>query len=184
MRSKSSSRKSLSREAPTSHLEQKFVPGDYHSWRKATMGSILMLAAFGGFLGVALAAFSLGPLLQLIPAGASVPFLDNVALDAGVLAFTFMLTMLTGVLFGLVPARKAASSNLNDALRLGGRSKPHGSQRLGNALVVAEVTTGAHVARGRGARDPEFSQFARISPGLRRRASSHDTQLLAWRHVS
>ncbi len=130
------------------------------------MGSILMLAAFGGFLGVALAAFSLGPLLQLIPAGASVPFLDNVALDAGVLAFTFMLTMLTGVLFGLVPARKAASSNLNDALRLGGRSKPHGSQRLGNALVVAEVTLALMLLAGAGLVIQSFRNLRGFHPGF------------------
>ena len=126
----------------------------------------LMLAAFGGVLGVALAAFSLGPLLQLIPAGASVPFLDNVALDAGVLAFTFMLTMLTGVLFGLVPARKAASSNLNDALRLGGRSKPHGSQRLGNALVVAEVTLALMLLAGAGLVIQSFRNLRGFHPGF------------------
>ena len=126
----------------------------------------LVLALFGGALGLLLAAFGLGPLLRLIPAGAPVPFLDQVALDRSVLVFTLALTVLTGALFGVVPARKAAAANLNDSLRLGGRTTARGSQRFGDVLVVAEVVIALVLIAGAGLVVQSFKNLKAYHPGF------------------
>ena len=125
-----------------------------------------VLALFGGALGLLFAAAGLGPLLRLIPAGASVPFLDHVTLDRGVLMFTLALSVFTGVLFGVVPARKAAAADLNDSLRLGGRSGARGSGRFGDALVVAEVVIALVLIAGAGLVVQSFKNLKAFHPGF------------------
>jgi len=125
-----------------------------------------VLALFGGALGLLLAAAGLGPLLRLIPAGASVPFLDQVTLDPGVLMFTLALSVFTGVLFGVVPARKAAGADVNDSLRLGGRSGARGSGRTGDALVVAEVVIALVLIAGAGLVVQSFRNLKAFHPGF------------------
>src|SRR5262245_48744711 len=79
-----------------------------------------MLASFGGALGALLAVWGVKALLALSPA--DLPRLDEVGVNFPVLAFTCVLTMLTGILFGLFPALRASQTNLTQALKDGGRS--------------------------------------------------------------
>ena len=96
----------------------------------------LLMALFGGALGVVLAASGLGFLLQAAPA--DIPRLDEVRLDGGVLVFAVVLTGLTGLIFGLGPAWRVASNDPQCILKSRGRALAGEGSRLRNALVVAE----------------------------------------------
>ena len=99
----------------------------------------LVLAGAGGIAGLAVAALCHRGLLALVGDRIPVPRLEQLSLDLRVVAFTLAVALLTGILFGLMPAF-VCTSRTSDALRDGGR---HGGGRrlhraLG-ALVVAEV---------------------------------------------
>jgi putative ABC transport system permease protein len=96
----------------------------------------LLMALFGGALGVALAASGFGLLLQAAPP--DIPRLDEVRLDGGVLVFAVALTVLTGLIFGLGPAWRVASNDPQGILKSRGRTLAGEGRRLRNALVVAE----------------------------------------------
>ncbi len=99
----------------------------------------LLLALTGGALGLLLALFGVRLIESL---GAQVtPLFSGVKLDARVLTFTAMISLLTSVLFGLAPALRVSRPDLNETLKDAGRSAgagAHGS-RLRGALVVAEM---------------------------------------------
>jgi putative ABC transport system permease protein len=127
----------------------------------------LVLASTGGALGVALAyAFHRG-LIALVADRIPVPRLDQVALDAPVLAFAAAIALGTGVLFGIVPAL-IATSTASDALREGGR---HGggprSRRALGTLVIAEVALSLVLLTGAGLLIRSFVRLQSISPGFR-----------------
>lgn len=98
----------------------------------------LLLAGAGGVLGLALAHGLLAGLVALAPPGT--PRIESAALDARVLAFTLLLTLATGVLFGLLPALAATRSISAGVLQTGGRE--HSSRavlRVRGALVTGQV---------------------------------------------
>jgi len=99
----------------------------------------LVLAGIGGAAGVLLAQASLGTLRGLLPP--ELPRTSGIQLDGGVLAFTFVLTLATTLLFGLAPALVAARTRVNDILKEGTAS--HGSQRTRagwlRKLAVAQI---------------------------------------------
>ena len=99
----------------------------------------LTIAFLGGVLGVVVAGSSLSALVRSAPA--DIPRLAQVHLDARVLLFAIAITTLTGLLFGLAPAWRAARADPQSALKSGGRTGTGsgGSVQLRNALVVAEV---------------------------------------------
>jgi putative ABC transport system permease protein len=109
----------------------------------------LLLAGLGGLLGLALAHFA----IKLI-AFANIQNIARLAeshIDARVLVFTFGITALTGVIFGLAPAWWSSRVNLTDKLKGGSRTGGgRGTTRLRGALVVAEVTMAAAVLVGAG----------------------------------
>jgi putative ABC transport system permease protein len=127
----------------------------------------VLLALSGGVAGLMLAfAFHRG-LLALVANRIPVPRLDQVDLDLTVVAFTMLLALGTGLLFGLLPAVVAASS-ANDALREGGR---HGSgpraRRALATLVVAEVALSLVLLTGAGLLLRSFMHLQNIDPGFR-----------------
>jgi putative ABC transport system permease protein len=110
----------------------------------------LVLAAAGGIAGLGVAALCHRGLLALVGDRIPIPRLDQVALDAPVVAFTMITALSTGVLFGLVPAF-LSTSHAADALREGGRHG--GGRRLRRALgtlVVAEVALSLVLLAGAG----------------------------------
>ncbi len=98
----------------------------------------LLLAGAGGLLGIALAVVSLPLLVRLVPT--SLPIAEVPSLDLRMLAGSLVLTVITGLAFGLLPAlrvcRKTDGSALKDGAR-GGTSR--GTERLRSGLVVAEI---------------------------------------------
>jgi putative ABC transport system permease protein len=101
----------------------------------------LILSVMGGALGLLFAMWGIDALLAVIPDNVPRLLVSGIGLDARVLAFTFGVSILTGVLFGLAPALQASKSNLNESLKDGGRSGSAGAsrQRVRNMLVVSEV---------------------------------------------
>ena len=79
----------------------------------------ILLSALGGLLGLVLAMIAVEVLGQF--GSAKIPRLDEIGIDGRVLAFTFVMSLVTGLVFGLVPALRASRLDLNDVLREGGR---------------------------------------------------------------
>lgn len=100
----------------------------------------LVLGLAGAAIGVALAFVGLDLILALVPPG-TIPDESEVSINLPVLSFTFAISVLTALLFGLAPAFHACSGNLSDPLKQAGRSVS-GSLRqkiLRHGMVVAEV---------------------------------------------
>ena len=103
----------------------------------------LLLSAAGGLLGIAGAYWGTSLLLQFAPV--DLPRLREVHVNGIVMGFGFLLTLLTGLLFGVAPALRLAKAEPADALRSGGRSATEGAQglRLRSFLVASEVALSA-----------------------------------------
>jgi putative ABC transport system permease protein len=101
----------------------------------------VIVAIAGGTLGIPLAAWGLKLLDAAIPPSDAVPYYIDWRLDQPTLVYTVIISMLTGVLFGLAPALQAARGNLQEALRDGARGSGSGvrKNRLRSTLVVTEI---------------------------------------------
>jgi putative ABC transport system permease protein len=97
----------------------------------------VVLSLFGGLLGIALAYGATPLLAQLAPANLPLPELAQI--DARILAFAALMTLSTGIGFGIVPALALNGENSLDGLREGARGGVGGRRRLRSALVLAEV---------------------------------------------
>lgn len=125
----------------------------------------LLLAGLGGLLGLGLAFWA----TRLIASakGLNIARLSESGIDGSVVGFTLLITMLTGLIFGLAPAWWASRVNLTEKLKEGSRSDggrvPH---RLRSALVVAEVTMAAAVLVGAGLLVNMLSRLRAVPLGL------------------
>jgi len=125
----------------------------------------VLLALLGAAGGLLLAAWGTGLLVQALPAGT--PRLDQVRLDGMVLVFTLIVATLTGIVFGLAPALRAARpdlvSELTEAARgSGGRQK----RRLGAALIVSEIAVALVLLVSAGLLLRSFAAVTRVDPGF------------------
>jgi putative ABC transport system permease protein len=106
-------------------------------------------AVVGGLLGVALAWWGQHALRAAAPA--SIPRVDQVTIDGGVLAFALLVTSLTGLLFGLIPALRGTRGDTVGTLREGGKtSSQFGIGRARGVLVVSEVALAVVLLTGAG----------------------------------
>ncbi|MBV9743351.1 MAG: ABC transporter permease, partial [Acidobacteriia bacterium] len=110
----------------------------------------LLLSIVAGLLGIVLAAWGSKALVALAPA--ELPRMAETAIDRWVLAFTFGISVITSVLFGLVPAIYASRFELSDALKEGGTRlvSGRGLVRVRGALVVAEIALAVTLVSGAG----------------------------------
>jgi putative ABC transport system permease protein len=99
----------------------------------------LVLAALGGAAGLLVAWWGIALLRQLTPEGVPLLGLSHLRLEPRVVAFTAGLSLLTGALFGFLPAWHLASQDVNASLKDGGRSPGGVRRRLRVALVVSEI---------------------------------------------
>jgi putative ABC transport system permease protein len=126
----------------------------------------LFLSLVGGVLGVALAAAAL-PALRAFSPG-SVPRLAETRLDVPVMIFSVLLSVVTGISFGLVPALQASTGNLHQTLKEGTRGSSSGGHRgkLRALLVVAEMAVALILMTGAGLLMQSFSRLMKVNPGF------------------
>jgi predicted permease len=126
-----------------------------------------LLALLGGIAGLLLARWGLRLLVAV--GQTSFPRLAVAGMDLWVLAFTLLVSLATGVLFGVAPALRSARSVTHDSLKEGGRSGTAGaaSQRLRRALVIAEVALSLILLVGAGLLLKSFARLLDVDPGFR-----------------
>ena len=109
-----------------------------------------LLARVGGVLGLGLAWWGVRLLVALAPS--SIPRLGDVRVDLPVLGFTLLLSLVTGILFGLAPAVRAARGDSADTLKEGGKTSGGGAglRHARRALVVSEVALAVVTLAGAG----------------------------------
>jgi putative ABC transport system permease protein len=123
-----------------------------------------LLSVLGAMLGVFLAVWGKNLLLAAIPG--DMPFWMEFDLDLRVLGFTFAIAFLTGLGFGVVPALHASRTDLNEALKEGGRSGGSARSRLRSLLVVAEVALSLVLLVGAGLMVRSFLKLGHVNSGL------------------
>jgi predicted permease len=128
----------------------------------------VVLALAGGALGLLLAVWGVDALVAL--AAGDLPRPDEVGPDAGVVAFTFALSLLTGLAFGLLPAFRASRlADLHGVLKEGGRGGGGGRGRslARNGLIVAETALAVVLLVGAGLMLRSFRALLDVDPGFR-----------------
>jgi predicted permease len=136
----------------------------------------LMLSLAGGVLGVLLAGAGLRLLLAIGPA--NLPRLNEISLDARALAFTLLLSLLSGLLLGLIPALKYSGPRISAALRSAGRtaSASRERHRARNLLLVAQVAMALVLLVTAGLMIRTFQALRTVDPGF-----THPEQLQTLR---
>ncbi len=126
----------------------------------------MLLALEGGALGLLLARWSLRALVPFVPADLAAV---GIRLDGSVLCFTLLLSCLTGVLFGLVPALRGSRTQLSEALKEAGRPLSGGLRRdwFRNALVISEVALALVLLAGAGLMVRSALRLHGVDPGFR-----------------
>jgi putative ABC transport system permease protein len=126
----------------------------------------LLLSLGGGLLGLLLSMWCVDALVALLPA--EVPQLSGLTPDWRVLLFTFGVTLLTGVICGLIPALTSTGIDVSEAVKEGGRAASGGvaSRRLRNALVIAEIAIALPLLIGAGLLLKSLVQLQNVHPGF------------------
>jgi putative ABC transport system permease protein len=126
----------------------------------------LVLSLLAGALGVLLASWSLALLIRLAPA--DVPMMTDLVIDRRVLLFSVLVSTLTGLIFGIVPARHAARTDPQDTLKDAGRGSTTGTlvYRWRHALVIAEFALALILLIGATLLVRSFARLYAIDPGF------------------
>ena len=125
----------------------------------------LLLAVAGGVVGLLLAIWAVSYLVSLSPT--TIPRVNEISVNPRVAGFTFLVSVVTGMLFGLVPALQVSKTDLTDALKESGRTTAGlRKQRLRNALVVSEVALSLVLLVGAGLLIRSFAKLSRVDPGF------------------
>ncbi len=126
----------------------------------------VLLSVCGGALGVFLAA-ALLPAVRSISPGA-VPRLAEAKIDGVVLIFSLVLCVITGIVFGLVPALQASKKDLHATLKEGSRGSSEGGRRgrFRAFLVVAEIGLALMLMTVAGLLMQSFSRLMQVNPGF------------------
>jgi predicted permease len=130
----------------------------------------ILLGLLGGAAGLLVAQLSLFALRTINPG--NIPRLDDIGINGTVLAFTFCLSLATGVLFGVAPAWRAIKLDLNSSLKAGGRSGQSSGglhlkrHRLRGLLVVSELAFSLMLLIGAGLLIRSFVRLQSVAPGF------------------
>jgi putative ABC transport system permease protein len=140
-----------------------------------------LLAFVSGIVALVTVVFLKNAIVSLAPA--DIPRLNEVNLSVGVLFFAFLISVLTGVLFGLAPALQATNPNQVDNLREGSRGSGTGIRhtRISRILVVSEVALSIVLLAGAGLLLRSFWRVLEVRPGFN---PSHLTTVQIWIPVS
>jgi putative ABC transport system permease protein len=129
------------------------------------LSETMALSLLGGLLGIGLAAFGVEALRVLGPA--DLPRLAEIRLDARVLGFGLLLSLVTGLLSGLAPAWAALGTDLAASLKRGERAPGLGRHPLHDALVVAQFALAVVLLVGAGLLTKSFLRLLHPEPGFR-----------------
>jgi predicted permease len=124
----------------------------------------VVLASAGGIAGFALATFGIRALAAASPPG--IPRLENLGVDAPVIAFSLFVTLATGILFGLAPAVQAARAPLSSVLRDAERGDGAHMGRIRPLLVVAEIALALVLLVGAGLMIRTAIALQTVDPGF------------------
>ena len=140
-----------------------------------------LLSLVSGVLALLIVFLLKNAILSLAPA--DIPRLNEVNVSAGVLFFAFLISLATGVVFGLAPAMQAANPNQVENLREGGRGSGIGRRhtRLSRVLVVSEVALSIVLLAGAGLLLRSFWQILEVRPGFN---PDHLTTVQIWIPIS
>ncbi|MEW6127991.1 MAG: ABC transporter permease [Acidobacteriota bacterium] len=137
-------------------------------WRliRQSITESLLLALIGGTLGLFLASWGMDLIVAFKPE--NLPRLDEMQLDGRVLLFTGLISMVSGLIFGLAPAIQSGQVRLQTALKEGGRSDTEGfaKRRLKNLLVVSELALALILLVGAGLMIRSFQTLQQVNPGF------------------
>jgi len=126
----------------------------------------LLISFTGGALGLALAYGGVRALVSLLPA--DFPRAHDIHVSGPVLAFTLLVSFITGILFGLAPALQASRTDPKEGLQKSGRTSTasRNQGRLRNALVIAEVSLASVLLIGAGLMLRTFLNLIHLNPGF------------------
>jgi predicted permease len=126
----------------------------------------LLLSLAGGLVGLALAGLALRVGVKLLPE--TLPRINEIGLDWGVVGFALLLALVTGVVCGLAPAFAAIRTNVNDSLKEGGRTGSSGGAhaRLRSALVIAEMAVALVLLTASGLLLRSFEKMREVDLGF------------------
>jgi len=141
-------------------------------WRvvRQLLSESVLLALMGGAAGLLIAKWALYMVHSVNPG--NIPRLDAIHINGAVFAFTFAVSLVTGVLFGLAPAWRALAIDLNTSLKSGGRTGQTsggmglGRNQLRGLLVVAELTLSLMLLVGAGLLVRSFARLQHVPPGF------------------
>jgi putative ABC transport system permease protein len=141
--------------------------GRRHIVRQLLTESVL-LALTGGALGILFGMWGVDLMRSFIPTSEIkfVPGWDRIGIDTSVLAFTLILSIVTGLLFGLAPALQLSRPNLVDALKDGSHQLASRRNRLRTLLVVTEVALSMSLLVGSGLMIKSFWLLLKTNPGF------------------
>ncbi|MFN7931420.1 MAG: ABC transporter permease, partial [Blastocatellia bacterium] len=128
----------------------------------------VLLALLGGMLGVLLALWGVEALKAAVPPDftALIPGFHQLGINPRVLLYTFLLSLLTGVLFGLLPALQASRPDVNESLKNGNGGARSSRQRLRSTFVVAQIALSLLLLVGAGLMMKSFLLLLSADPGF------------------
>ena len=124
----------------------------------------VVLGLAGGAVGLLIAWLGTRALVAAQPA--DIPRLDEIGVNGTVVLFTLGISLLTGLVFGVLPALQGTGRRLMGALREGGRGGTGGGHRVRSALVIAEMTLAVVLLMGAGLLIRSFIELTRVNPGF------------------
>jgi putative ABC transport system permease protein len=131
---------------------------------RQVLAESVLLSAVGGALGL-FVAWAGVRFVHALPEG-SLPRMEEVRLDGGVLLFAFVASALVSLVFGVVPAIQASRAGLRDTINAFSGATRGTSARLLGVLVVVEVALALMLLVGAGLMTRSFAQLMRVSPGF------------------
>jgi len=139
-----------------------------HRWRllRQLLTESTLLALAGGTFGLLLAVWGVAALTAMAPQ--NLPRLDEIGISYGIFIFTIATSLLTGIIFGIVPALTATRLNLNESLKESGRTtEGRRTGRLRDAVVIGEIAVALVLLVCAGLMVRSFRRLQGVDPGFR-----------------